>query len=39
MLKVLRDEYNGDVHVSFGMTTLDEQEKACKFFEEKTSKR
>ena len=35
MLKVLRDEYNGEVHVSFGMTTLDEQEKLVSFFEEK----
>jgi len=35
MLEVLRDEYKGDVHVSFGMTTNDEQEKLVKFFEEK----
>ena len=35
MLKVLRDEYDGEVHVSFGMTTLDEQEKLVSFFEEK----
>ena len=35
MLKVLRDEYNGDVHVSFGMTTKDEQKKLVEFFEEK----
>ena len=34
MLKVLRDEYDGEVHVSFGMTTLDEQEKLVSFFEE-----
>ena len=26
MLEVLRDNYNGEVHVSFGMTTLEEQE-------------
>ena len=35
MLEVLRDVYKGDVHVSFGMTTHDEQEKLVKFFEEK----
>ena len=35
MLEVLRDEYKGDIHVSFGMTTRDEQEKLVKFFEEK----
>ena len=35
MLKVLRDEYKGDVHVSFGMTTKNEQEKLVSFFEEK----
>ena len=35
MLKVLRDEYTGQVHVSFGMTTIDEQEKLVSFFEEK----
>mgnify|MGYP001191030536 CR=1 FL=1 len=34
MLKVLRDKYDGEVHVSFGMTTLDEQEKLVSFFEE-----
>ena len=35
MLEILRDEYNGDVHVSFGMTTKKEQEKLVDFFEEK----
>ena len=35
MLEILRDEYDGDVHVSFGMTTKQEQEKLVKFFEEK----
>ena len=34
MLKVLRDDYEGEVHVSFGMTTKDEQEKLVSFFEE-----
>ena len=33
MLKVLRDEYDGMVHISFGMTTRDEQEKIVSFFE------
>ena len=35
MLEVLRDVYKGDVHVSFGMTTNEEQEKLVSFFEEK----
>lgn len=35
MLEVLRDEYKGDVHVSFGMTTKEEQKKLVEFFEEK----
>ena len=35
MLEILRDEYKGDVHVSFGMTTKSEQEKLVAFFEEK----
>ena len=35
MLQVLRDEYKGDVHVSFGMTTKKEQNKLIEFFEEK----
>ena len=34
MLKVLRDEYYGDVHISFGMTTKKEQEEIVAFFEE-----
>mmetsp|Transcript_25870 Transcript_25870/g.83554 ORF Transcript_25870/g.83554 Transcript_25870/m.83554 type:complete len:333 (+) Transcript_25870:15-1013(+) len=34
MQKVLRDEYNGDVHISTGMTTLDEIEKIVLFWEE-----
>ena len=35
MLKVLRDEYSGEVHISFGMTTKDEEEKIVSFFEAK----
>ena len=31
MLEVLRDEYDGMIHVSFGMTTYDEQEKIVSF--------
>jgi N-acetylneuraminate synthase len=34
MMKVLRDEYEGDLHVSTGMTTKEEIEKIVKFFEE-----
>ncbi len=34
MLKQLRDDYQGDVHISTGMTTLDEAEQVVKFFEE-----
>ena len=34
MLKVLRDEYQGEVHISFGMTTQDEEEEIVIFFEE-----
>jgi len=33
MLKVLRDHYNGDVHISFGMTTKGEEEQIVSFFE------
>ena len=34
MLKVLRDDYKGDVHISFGMTTKKEEEQIVSFFEE-----
>ena len=34
MLKVLRDEYEGEVHLSFGMTTQDEEKQVIEFFEE-----
>lgn len=34
MLKQLRDDYQGDVHISTGMTTLEEAEQVVKFFEE-----
>lgn len=34
LLKVLRDEYKGDVHIAFGMTTQAEEEKIVNFFEE-----
>jgi N-acetylneuraminate synthase len=33
MLKVLRDEYEGEVHVSFGMTTHSEEQDIIDFFE------
>lgn len=35
MLKILRDDYKGDVHISFGMTSHAEGEEVVKFFEEK----
>ena len=34
MLKVLRDEYQGEVHLSFGMTSKDEEKEIIQFFEE-----
>ncbi|OQY40894.1 MAG: N-acetylneuraminate synthase [Spirochaetaceae bacterium 4572_7] len=34
MLKYLRDEYKGQVQISFGMTTLEEEDEVIKFFEE-----
>ena len=34
MLKILRDDYKGDIHVSFGMTSKLESEDLVKFFEE-----
>lgn len=34
MLKVLRDEYNGEVHLSFGMTNQEEEKQIVEFFEE-----
>lgn len=34
MLRVLRDEYKHDVHISFGMTTHEEEENIVKFFEQ-----
>ncbi|MEO6550713.1 MAG: N-acetylneuraminate synthase family protein [Ferruginibacter sp.] len=34
MLRLLRDNYTGEVHISFGMTTQDEEEEVVKLFEE-----
>lgn len=34
MLKVLRDEFKGDVHLSFGMTNKEEEKQIVAFFEE-----
>jgi sialic acid synthase len=34
MLQVLRDEYKGEVHISFGMTTQEEEDAIVAFFEE-----
>lgn len=35
MLGYLCDNYEGDIHLSFGMTTQDEEEQIISFFEEK----
>ena len=35
MLSVLCDEYGGKIHLSFGMTRHDEEERIVKFFEDK----
>lgn len=35
MLRVLRDEYDGGIHLSLGMTSRDEEEEIIRFFEEK----
>ncbi len=35
LLRILRDEYEGEVHLSFGMTTKSEEEEIVSFFEEK----
>ncbi|MEM6894838.1 MAG: N-acetylneuraminate synthase family protein [Bacteroidota bacterium] len=35
MLEVLRDSYDGEVHLSFGMTNQDEERKIIEFFEDK----
>jgi len=32
MLQILRDDYQGDVHISFGMTTKAEEEEIVEFF-------
>ena len=34
LLKILRDEYDGEVHLSFGMTSKDEEKQIIHFFEE-----
>jgi len=33
LLEILRDNYKGFVHISFGMTTRDEEKEVIKFFE------
>ena len=35
MLGYLRDNYKGDIHLSFGMTTKEEEKKIVNFFKEK----
>jgi len=37
MLRVLRDEYDGDIQLSFGMTTKLEEEEIVEFFEQTDS--
>jgi sialic acid synthase SpsE len=37
MLKVLRDEFDGEVQLSFGMTTQEEELKVIEFFEEENA--
>jgi sialic acid synthase len=39
MLRLLRDTYQGDIHISTGMTTLDEVEQIVAFFEETSQAR
>ena len=34
MLELLRDQYQGDIHISFGMTTKDEEKTIINFFQE-----
>jgi sialic acid synthase len=34
MMKILRDEYKGEVHISFGMTRINEERNVVDFFEE-----
>ena len=35
MLSLLRDNYKGDIHISFGMTTKEEEDVVVEFFEKK----
>ena len=35
MLEILRDDYSGDIHISFGMTKQSEENQIVSFFEEK----
>lgn len=37
MMQVLRDEYQGEVHISLGMTTQEEEQNLISFFEEKNA--
>lgn len=37
LLGVLADDYQGEVHLSFGMTTQDEEEKIVQFFEDRNA--
>jgi N-acetylneuraminate synthase len=35
LLKILRDDFSGEVHISLGMTTKEEEENIIRFFQEK----
>ena len=35
ILRILRDKYDGDIHISFGMTNREEEEDIINYFEEK----
>lgn len=37
MMEILRDSYQGDIHISFGMTTKEEEKQIVDFFLEKDS--
>ena len=39
LLEILRDDYNGDIHISTGMTTKNEIEEVISFFEKKNASR
>jgi len=38
MLEILRDSFNGEIHISFGMTTKKEEDQIVSFFEQKNKR-